>query len=143
MGAVYEANDTRLNRQVALKVLPAKMANNPEWFKRFEREAQAVAALNHPNIVTIHSVEEAGDVHFIILELVGGKTLDALIPAGGFPVEQFFDIAIPLTDAIAAAISARWDFFLKKRRARGGARRLVRRSTMLRLFASTRTISIA
>jgi len=103
MGAVYEANDTRLNRQVALKVLPAKMANNPEWFKRFEREAQAVAALNHPNIVTIHSVEEADDVHFIILELVGGKTLDALIPEGGMPIGEFFDIAIPLTDAIAAA----------------------------------------
>ena len=103
MGAVYEANDTRLNRQVALKVLPARMASNPEWFKRFEREAQAVAALNHPNIVTIHSVEEADDVHFIILELVGGKTLDELIPDDGLPLDQFFDIAIPLTDAIAAA----------------------------------------
>ena len=103
MGDVYEASDTRLNRQVALKVLPAKMASNAEWFKRFEREAQAVAALNHPNIVTIHSVEEADDVHFIILELVGGKTLDALIPEGGLTIEQFFEIAIPLTDAIAAA----------------------------------------
>ncbi len=103
MGAVYEANDTRLNRQVALKVLPTKMANNPEWFKRFEREAQAVAALNHPNIVTIHSVEEADDVHFIILELVGGKTLDQLIPEDGLPIEQFFDVAIPLADAIASA----------------------------------------
>jgi len=103
MGTVYEANDTRLNRMVALKVLPTKMANNPEWFKRFEREAQAVAALNHPNIVTIHSVEEADDIHFIILELVGGKTLDELIPDGGLPIKQFFDIAIPLTDAIAAA----------------------------------------
>jgi serine/threonine protein kinase len=103
MGAVYEANDTRLNRQVALKVLPAKMANNPEWFKRFEREAQAVAALNHPNIVTIHFVEDADNVHFIILELVGGKTLDALIPEGGMPIGQFFDIAVPLADAIAAA----------------------------------------
>ncbi len=103
MGAVYEASDTRLNRQVALKVLPAKMANNPEWFKRFEREAQAVAALNHPNIVTIHSVEEADDVHFIILELVGGKTLDEMIPEGGLSIEDFFDVAIPLTDAIAAA----------------------------------------
>lgn len=103
MGAVYEANDTRLNRQVALKVLPARMANNPEWFKRFEREAQAVAAINHPNIVTIHSVEEADDVHFIILELVGGQTLDDLIPEGGLPIDTFFDVAIPLTDAIAAA----------------------------------------
>ncbi|MCH7825542.1 MAG: serine/threonine-protein kinase [Acidobacteria bacterium] len=103
MGAVYEASDTRLNRQVALKVLPAKMASNPEWFKRFEREAQAVASLNHPNIVTIHSVEEVDDVHFIILELVGGKTLDELIPDGGLSLDQFFDVAIPLTDAIAAA----------------------------------------
>ncbi len=103
MGAVYEASDTRLNRQVALKVLPAKMAGNPEWFKRFEREAQAVASLNHPNIVTIHSVEEVDDVHFIILELVGGKTLAELIPGDGLPLDQFFNIAIPLTDAITAA----------------------------------------
>ena len=103
MGAVYVANDTRLNRKVALKTLPARMANDPEWVRRFEREAQAVAALNHPNIVTIHSVEEAGDVHFIILEYVGGKTLEKLIPDTGLSIDMFFDVAIPLADALAAA----------------------------------------
>ena len=103
MGAVYVANDTRLNRKVALKTLPARMANDPQWIRRFEREAQAVAALNHPNIVTIHSVEEADDVHFIILEYVGGKTLEKLIPDGGLSIDMFFDVAIPLSDALAAA----------------------------------------
>ncbi len=103
MGAVYVANDTRLNRKVALKTLPARMANDPEWVRRFEREAQAIAALNHPNIVTIHSVEEADDVHFIILEYVGGKTLEKLIPDTGLSIDMFFDVAIPLADALAAA----------------------------------------
>jgi len=103
MGAVYEANDTRLNRQVAIKVLPSAKANNPEWLKRFEREAQAVAALSHPNIVTIHSVEETDDEHFLILELVDGQSLGKVIPDDGLSLDRFFEIAIPLTDAIAAA----------------------------------------
>ena len=75
MGEVYVAEDTRLDRRVALKVLPEKMAEDPERLERFEREAKAVAALNHPNIVTIHSVEEADGHHFITMELVEGKTL--------------------------------------------------------------------
>lgn len=103
MGAVYEANDTRLNRQVAIKVLPSAKANNPEWLKRFEREAQAVAALSHPNIVTIHAVEETDDEYYLILELVDGQSLGNVIPDGGLPLDRFFEIAIPLTDAIAAA----------------------------------------
>jgi Tol biopolymer transport system component len=103
MGEVYVAQDTKLNRQVALKLLPREMASDVERLERFRREAQAVAALNHPNIVTIHSVEEADGVHFITLELVEGQTLDKLIPAGGVSIEKFFNIAIPLVDAVAAA----------------------------------------
>ncbi len=75
MGEVYIAEDTTLSRKVALKVLPPEMAENAERRARFEREAKAVAALDHPNIVTIHSVEEAEGVHFITMQLVKGKTL--------------------------------------------------------------------
>ena len=83
MGDVYVANDTELGRQVALKVLPPTMATDPERLKRFKREARAVASLNHPNIVTIHSVEEEDGVHFLTMELVEGESLDRSIPADG------------------------------------------------------------
>src|SRR5687767_5193215 len=101
MGEVYVAQDASLNRQVALKVLHSDMAADAERLERFRREAQAVAALNHPNIVTIHSVEEAGGVNFITLELVDGPTLDRLITTGGLGLDKFFAIAIPLADAVA------------------------------------------
>jgi len=103
MGEVYVADDTKLNRQVALKVLPPELAGDPERRARFEREAQAVAALNHPNIVTIHSVEEIGGTHFITMELVKGKALSDLIPSNGFPLNRFLEQAIPLSDAVAVA----------------------------------------
>ena len=80
MGEVYVAEDGKLSRKVALKVLPPEMAARPERLMRFEREAKAVAALNHPNIVTIYSVEKADDLHFLTMELVEGKTLSELIP---------------------------------------------------------------
>jgi serine/threonine protein kinase len=66
MGEVYRAEDTRLDREVALKVLPEELATDPERLERFEREAKAIAALNHPNIVTIHSVEESDGVHLLV-----------------------------------------------------------------------------
>jgi serine/threonine protein kinase len=72
MGEVYAAEDTKLHREVALKLLPQDMAADPERLQRFQREAQAVAALNHPNVVTIYAVEEAERVHFITMELVEG-----------------------------------------------------------------------
>ncbi len=103
MGEVYLAEDTKLNRKVALKILPAEVAGDPERRKRFEREAQAVAALNHPGIVTVHSVEEAEGVHFITMELVEGRTLSELIPKDGLPLGRFFEVAVPLADAISAA----------------------------------------
>ncbi|MFQ5700840.1 MAG: protein kinase [Acidobacteriota bacterium] len=103
MGEVFVAEDTRLRRQVALKVLPASMADDPERRARFEREARSVAALNHPNIVTIHSVEQAGGVHFITMELVEGQTLTETIPRNGFSLGRFFELAVPLADAVAAA----------------------------------------
>ncbi len=103
MGVVYQAEDTTLGRQVALKILPPELAADDERRSRFAREARAVAALNHPNIVTVHSVEESGGTHFITMELVKGKTLADLLPPQGFALGGFFDVAIPLADAVAAA----------------------------------------
>ena len=103
MGEVYRATDTKLGRDVALKVLPAEMAHDPERLARFRREAKALAQLDHPNIVTIHSVEECDGVHFLTMQLVEGQPLDRLIPTGGLPVEQIVEIAGALGDALAAA----------------------------------------
>jgi eukaryotic-like serine/threonine-protein kinase len=103
MGEVWRARDPRLDREVALKVLPAELAEVPGRLARFQREARALAALSHPNIVTIHSVEEAEGVRFITMERVEGDTLSSLISRGGMALDQFFAIAIPLADALAAA----------------------------------------
>jgi TolB-like protein/Flp pilus assembly protein TadD len=103
MGEVYRATDTRLGRDVALKVLPAEMAASPERLERFRREAKALAALDHPRIVTVHSVEEADGVHFLTMQLVEGQPLDKLIPEAGMPVERLLTIATALADALAAA----------------------------------------
>ncbi len=81
MGEVYRATDTRLGREVAIKVLPPELAADPERRARFEQEAAVVAALNHPNIVTLHSVEEDAGVHFITMELVEGRTLSDVHPS--------------------------------------------------------------
>ena len=103
MGEVYRATDTKLGRDVALKVLPAEMAQDPERLARFRREAKTLAQLDHPNIVTIYSVEECDGVHFLTMQLVEGQPLDRLIPAGGLAVEQIVEIASALGDALSAA----------------------------------------
>jgi TolB-like protein len=103
MGEVYRATDTKLGREVALKVLPPDVARDAERLARFQREARAIAALNHPHIVTIFSVEEADGVHFFTMELVEGQSLKHRVPEGGLPVEQLIEIAIALADALAAA----------------------------------------
>jgi TolB-like protein/Flp pilus assembly protein TadD/predicted Ser/Thr protein kinase len=103
MGEVYRAEDTTLDREVALKVLPTELASDPERLARFEREAKTLAALDHPNIVTIYTVEEADGVRFLTMQLVDGKQLSELIPRGGMPVERIFELAIPLAEALAAA----------------------------------------
>ncbi len=94
MGEVYLAEDTKLDRKVALKVLPPDLAESEMRRERFKREAKAIAALNHPNIVTVYSVEEADSVHFITMELVKGKTLTELLPKNGFPLSEFFDVGL-------------------------------------------------
>jgi len=103
MGEVYRAHDPRLGRDVALKVLPAEMARDPSRLERFTREARAIAALNHPHIVTIYSTEEADGIRFLTMELVEGQSLDALIPANGMPLARFLELALPLADALNAA----------------------------------------
>src|SRR5713226_1425365 len=103
MGEVYRATDAKLGRAVALKVLPAEMARDPERLARFQREARAVATLNHPHIVTLYSVEEADGVHFLTMELIEGQSLERRIPAGGLSIDQIIEIANALAQALAAA----------------------------------------
>lgn len=103
MGEVYRARDPRLNRLIAIKLLPATAAKDAERRERFEREARAIAALNHPGIVTIYSVEQADGQFFLTMELVEGHALTEAIPAGGLPLERVLRICIPVVDAVAAA----------------------------------------
>jgi len=105
MGEVYLAEDTTLKRKVALKVLPPELATSQERLERFQREAESLASLNHPNIVTIHTVEEDGGVRFLTMEWVKGQTLAELVEKGGLPLERIFEIATPLADALAVAHS--------------------------------------
>ncbi len=103
MGAVYLAEDVNLDRKVALKVLPADVSDDPDRLERFEREAKAIAALNHPNIVTIYSVEQEGDVRFLTMERVEGVPLDDKIVRGGMTLDAFLAIGRPLVEALGAA----------------------------------------
>src|SRR5437867_2611205 len=103
MGEVYRARDPKLNRDIALKILLEREAADPQRRARFAREAQNVAALNHPNIVTIYSVEEADGIAFLTMEFVAGRPLRELIPKGGMPLERLLTIAVPLADALNAA----------------------------------------
>jgi serine/threonine protein kinase/tetratricopeptide (TPR) repeat protein len=103
MGEVLRARDSRLGRDVALKVLPPDVTNDPDRLERFDREARAIAALNHPHIVTIYSTEYVEGVRFLTMELVEGRTLAELIAPGPLPLAQFLEIGVALTDALSAA----------------------------------------
>jgi Tol biopolymer transport system component len=103
MGVVYRAHDVKLRRDVALKILPPEFAADEVRLHRFQREAQAVAALNHPNVVTIYSVEESDGIHFLAMELLHGTSLTNLIPPTGLPISQVLRYALPITDAMVAA----------------------------------------
>ena len=103
MGEVYLAEDLNLDRKVALKILPPELAGEEERRLRFQREAKAVATLSHPNIVTIHSVEESGGIHFFTMEFVTGGHLSERTPKDEFSAKDFYRFAIPLVSAVAAA----------------------------------------
>jgi serine/threonine protein kinase len=103
MGEVYLAEDTKLGREIALKILPTDLATSQERLERFQREARTLAAVDHPNIVHIYSVEQAAGVHFLTMQLIRGEELSERIPATGMALRDFFDVAVPLADALSAA----------------------------------------
>jgi len=104
MGEVYQAHDTKLGRDVAIKVLPEAFAYDPERLARFQREAKMLAALNHPNIATIHGLEQSGGTSYLVMELVSGETLAERIKRdGAVPIEESLAIAKQIAEALEAA----------------------------------------
>ena len=104
MGEVYRARDTKLGRDVAVKVLPEAFAHDPEKLSRFQREAKMLAALNHPNIATIHGLEQSGSTSYLVMELVSGETLDERVKReGAVPIEEALAIARQTAEALEAA----------------------------------------
>jgi Tol biopolymer transport system component len=106
MGEVYRARDSRLKREVALKILPAEFAKDSSRRARFEQEAHAAAALNHPNIVALFDIGEHGDIAYIVTELVSGETLSSLIERGPINIRKLLDIAVQIADGMSAAHAA-------------------------------------
>src|SRR5262252_9237183 len=107
MGEVYRARDSRLRRDVALKILPTSVANDPDRRLRFEQEAHAAAALNHPNILAIYDVGSGNELSYIAAELVNGTTLATAMGHGAMPIRTLLDLAVQIADGLAAAHSAR------------------------------------
>src|SRR5215831_5705373 len=103
MGEVYRAHDPRLNRDVALKILPASFTQDPDRLARFRREAQLLAALNHPHIGAIYDLANADGTQFLVLELVDGETLDRRIARGALPIDDALAIAKQIAESLAAA----------------------------------------
>jgi serine/threonine protein kinase len=103
MGEVYRARDTRLERDVAIKILPAAVANDPDRLARFEREAKAVAALSHPNILALHDAGTEGGVTFAVMELLEGETLRERLQHGALPLRRAIDVATQIARGLAAA----------------------------------------
>src|SRR5262245_1706975 len=103
MGEVYRARDTKLSRDVAIKVLLPAVANDPDRLARFSREAQILASLNHPNIAAIYGLEDGGDVRALVMELVEGPTLADRIARGPLPRDESLPIAKQIADALEAA----------------------------------------
>jgi len=103
MGEVYRALDTQLEREVAIKVLPAEFTQDPERLARFEREAKLLAALNHPNIAAIYGLEESDGIRFLVLELVEGETLGERLVKGALPVEKALEVCRQIAEGVEAA----------------------------------------
>jgi Protein kinase domain len=103
MGEVYKARDTRLDRFVAVKILPAHLADSPELRERFEREARTIAKLNHPHICTLHDIGRQDGTDFLVMEYLEGETLAALIKKGPLPLDQVLRYAVEVSDALDKA----------------------------------------
>src|SRR5947209_12652388 len=106
VGEVYLAQDTKLDRRVALKILPADLAAHPDRMKRFVQEAKAASALNHPNIITIHEIDEADSITFIATEFIDGETLRERIQSAPMKLGEVLDVATQIASALAAAHAA-------------------------------------
>ena len=106
MGEVYRARDTRLGREVAIKVLPAEYSEDPGRLSRFEQEARAASALNHPNIVTVHDIGQVDSVPYIAMELIEGNSVRELIASGPVPVRRLLGIAVQVAEGLAKAHAA-------------------------------------
>ena len=104
MGKVYRARDTKLDRDVALKVLPEAFTQDPDRLARFEREAKVLASLNHPNIAAIYGLEEADDTRALVLELVEGPTLADRIAKGPIPLDEALPIAKQIAEAVRTSV---------------------------------------
>ena len=103
MGEVYQARDSKLGREVAIKLLPEAFTNDIDRAARFDREARMLASLNHPNIAAIHGIEESSGRRFLVIELVPGETLAELIESGPVPIDEAMNIAKQIVDALDAA----------------------------------------
>src|SRR5918999_3544944 len=106
MGEVYLAEDTRLKRPAALKILPARFTESEDRLRRFEREASAASALNHPNIITIHEIGHENGLHFMAMEFVNGETLRARLNQAEISLKEALDVAVQVAEALAAAHEA-------------------------------------
>src|SRR5207249_3816051 len=103
MGEVYRARDTKLKREVAIKILPDEFSRDPERVARFQREAELLASLNHPNIAAIYDLDDANGSRFLVLELVEGETLADRIRRGPIPIDEALNIAKSICEALEAA----------------------------------------
>ncbi|MBK7600210.1 MAG: serine/threonine protein kinase [Acidobacteria bacterium] len=103
MGEVWRARDTSLNRELAIKILPATFAQDTDRLRRFEQEAKAASALNHPNIITIYEIGEVNEVHYIATELIDGETIRRKMRHGKLSVYEAIEIAIQMASALATA----------------------------------------
>ena len=109
MGEVYKARDTRLDRTVAIKILPSHLADKPQLRERFEREARTVASLNHPHICVLHDIGQQDGIHFLVMEYLEGETLAQRLDKGPLPLEQVLRYAIEISDAQFEIVEATLD----------------------------------
>ena len=106
MGEVYRAKDTRLGREVAIKILSAEFTSNPNRLERFEQEARSASALNNPNIITVHDVGSHNGASYIAMELIDGKSLRELLQAGALSIKRAISVAAQIADGLAKAHEA-------------------------------------
>src|SRR5271165_3757478 len=103
MGEVYRARDTRLQRTVAIKILPVHLSSSPELHARFEQEAKSISGLQHPNICVVYDIGSQDGVDFMVMEYVAGRTLDRVIPEGGLPANLAIRYAVQIAEALSCA----------------------------------------